>query len=100
MASFHTKKSQFGYISEGLEMENVGVVNGHWNIFTKIGIFYGRWYILWSNGTFFRVLVSLKKIWQPRAVTHTKSFYCTQGGMHILLQVYLCILQQRRLASV
>jgi hypothetical protein len=73
-------KSQFGYISEGLGMENVGKFLGqlvyfmvNWYILWAIGIFYGQlvyfmgnwyilgksvyfmgnWYILWSIGIFY-----------------------------------------------
>jgi hypothetical protein len=41
---FSYQKFQFGYILEGLGMENVGVTYGYfWNILLPFGIFYGSW---------------------------------------------------------
>jgi hypothetical protein len=47
--SSKNKKSQFGYILEGLEMENVGIFYDHLEYFKAI------WYILWQCGIFFPV---------------------------------------------
>jgi hypothetical protein len=41
MVIFSNQKSQFGYILEGLEMENVGIFYGHLEYFTAMC------YILW-----------------------------------------------------
>jgi hypothetical protein len=47
MVYFHTKKSKFGYIYEGLGMENVGECFGYLEYIIAFGIFYTRWVILW-----------------------------------------------------
>jgi hypothetical protein len=43
---FSYQKSHFGYILEGLGMENASVLYGNWNILLKFGIFYGHLVIL------------------------------------------------------
>jgi hypothetical protein len=48
---FPYQNSQFGYIQEGLKIENVGSVYGHWEYFKAI------WYILWLFGNFAVILV-------------------------------------------
>jgi hypothetical protein len=67
MVYFQTKKSQFEYIFEDLEIENVGTFYGHLEYFRVIcnnlrpfGIFYGRliyFAVIWC--------VLLRNIWQP-----------------------------------
>jgi hypothetical protein len=49
---FFIQKSQFGYLWEGLRIEDVGI-----RIVRSQGMFYGHWVNLWS-------FVS-RKIWQP-----------------------------------
>jgi hypothetical protein len=57
---FSNQKSKFGYIWEGLAMEDVGIFYGHLIHFTVF------WYILWTFGTLspFGYFVP-RKIWQP-----------------------------------
>jgi hypothetical protein len=55
--SSKNKKSQFGYILEGLEMENVGIFYGHLEYFMVI------LYILQSFGIFCSPLVYFAVIW-------------------------------------
>jgi hypothetical protein len=62
------KKSNLGFLLEGLAIEDIGVC-----ILWPFGPFYGYlvyfvaiYYIWWSFGTFFTVWVCrIKKIWQP-----------------------------------
>jgi hypothetical protein len=49
--TFSDQKCQFGYILEGLGMENVGVLHGH---FVFLLLF---WYILWQSGIFVAISV-------------------------------------------
>jgi hypothetical protein len=49
---FSNRKSQFGYILEGLAMEDVGIFLAIWSILRQFGLFYGNlvyfvviWYI-------------------------------------------------------
>jgi hypothetical protein len=49
------QKSRFGYILEGLGMEQIGILYGHF------GIFYGPCYIVWSFGVYFHVMVYFTK---------------------------------------
>jgi hypothetical protein len=67
MVYFRTKKSQFGYILEGLGVENFGIFMTIWNILRPFGKFYGSlvlfrviWYYFSRFGTF-----GPSKIWQP-----------------------------------
>jgi hypothetical protein len=60
MVYFNNKNSQFGYILEGLGMENVGIYYDHLEYFTAI--LYHLWPFLkslWSFGYFFLVLECL-----------------------------------------
>jgi hypothetical protein len=57
---FSNQKSKFGYILEGLAMEDVGIFLCPFGAFTTI------WYILWLFGIFFPFwYVVARKIWQP-----------------------------------
>jgi hypothetical protein len=58
---FPTQKSKFGYILEGLAMEDVGIFDRHLVYFTGDLVYFVLiWYI-------FPILVCCsKKIWQPR----------------------------------
>jgi hypothetical protein len=64
---FQHQISQFGYISEALEMENVGTFYDRLEYFTTI------WYILWTFGIVCGQLVYFsrfgmfvaRQIWQP-----------------------------------
>jgi hypothetical protein len=67
MVYFQAKIPKFGYILEGLAMEDVGIFYGQFVYFTD------KWYILWPSGSFFGQLVYcfpfwyvvLRKVWQP-----------------------------------
>jgi hypothetical protein len=54
---FSNPKALFGYISEGLGIDNVGVFCGHLGYFTTI------WYVNWIFPPFWYVVQ--RKIWQP-----------------------------------
>jgi hypothetical protein len=64
---FSNQKSQFGYILEGLAIEDVGIFYGDLLYFTAI------WYILWSFGILFGDMAHFppfwyfapRNIWQP-----------------------------------
>jgi hypothetical protein len=64
---FSYQKSQFGYIFEGLRIENAGIICDHLEYFWII------WYILWPFGIVCGHLVYIsrfgmfvpRKIWQP-----------------------------------
>jgi hypothetical protein len=59
---FSNQKSQFGFIFEGLAIDNLGIFYDHLVSFTAIGN------ILWSFGIFFPVLYFVtRKIRQPWA---------------------------------
>jgi hypothetical protein len=66
MAYFHTKKSQFGYMLEGLEMENVGIFYGHLKYVTSIGRFFDRLKIFGRHLIYFPPswYIAPRKIWQ------------------------------------
>jgi hypothetical protein len=64
---FANPKSQFGYIWEGLEIENVGIFYGYFDYYTAIFIFYARLFMLWPLCIFYTFLVycSQKKSGNP-----------------------------------
>jgi hypothetical protein len=65
---FPDQKFQFGYILEGLGMENVAIYSVHLEYFTTLGyiLYVGVLVILQSYGIFFpRFGILYQKIWQP-----------------------------------
>jgi hypothetical protein len=75
MVYFQTKKSKFGYILEGLAMEDVGVFYGHSVYFTAIR------FTLWPFGTFSGNLVYFPSFWYivPRKSGNPVRFVCTKS---------------------
>jgi hypothetical protein len=59
---FSNQKYQFGYIFEGLRMENAGIFYGHLEYFLVI------WYMLWPFGSLSFCYIVSRKIWQPWTV--------------------------------
>jgi hypothetical protein len=55
---FSYQKSEFGYILNGLGMENSGI-----GILRPFGVFYGHMVVLWPFGIFYGHLVFLWSIW-------------------------------------
>jgi hypothetical protein len=71
---FSNQKSRFGYILEGLAMEDVGTLYGYLVYFTAI------WYSLWLFGIIYGYLIFIfpfwffvpRKIWQPCSAPHQR----------------------------
>jgi hypothetical protein len=63
MVHFQTKKSQFGSILEGVAMEDVGIFYDRLVYFTAnwYTYFMAIWYILWSFGILFPILLCCTK---------------------------------------
>jgi hypothetical protein len=64
---FSYQKFQFGYISEGLGMEHIGIFHIHLEFFTALLVYFVVIrYIFWSFGIFLPFwFVVKRKIWQP-----------------------------------
>jgi hypothetical protein len=63
---FSYQKSQFGYMLEGLEMENVGIFYGHLKYVTSTGRFFVRLKIFGRHLIYFPPFwyIAPRKIWQ------------------------------------
>jgi hypothetical protein len=85
---FAYQKSQFGYILEGLGMENVGIFYGYFACFGVIWCIFSRFGMLYLH----------RKIWQPWLRTQS-SFCCFRTQCEVLKKLQeprlvLCMIEQ------
>jgi hypothetical protein len=86
---FSNQKSQFGYILEGIAMENVGIFNGPFVHFTygqKV-YFMAILYILCSFGIFFPVLVCCA---EENLATLLKGHFHDLSTGYVTLLLFCC----------